>query len=639
MLDRENAKARNNEIIYAPRNTNQLYLWIILCIACVTFVFTPSAYAQSDILTPPQISTDAVVKVWVNSAEDLSQLREQYDVWDHGNHDTSDPWVLVHVSPTEYDALLASGRQIELDLAQTSHINQPRAFDPAQLTGIAGYSCYRTVEETYASLDTLNATYPNLVELVDIGDTWTKVQNAANGYDIRGLVITNEALSGTKPKFFIMAATHAREYATAEMATRFAEHILQNYGTDPDITWVVDYYELHIVPQANPDGRKIAESVDIWHRKNTNTSYCATGNEGVDLNRNMSWAWLFGTSNTCSHLYQGPSSLSEPENVAIATYAQSLYPDLRGTGSNDAAPETLDGVFMTIHSYGQYVLPAWAHTTAASSPNASGMYTLGHKMGYYNHYRVCGTGDSGCLGAAYGTHDDYVYGELGVPSYTLELGTVFHQACTTFENTIYPDNLNALLYTYKATRRPYQTPSGPEVTNVSVAATDGNGVLGSQWMTLTSSAGVTLTVTVDDTRYDSNGGGSEPTQNIAAARYTVNAPSWVTGTISTTLTAADGAFDSSVEQAQVVISTGSWLAGDYTIFVEGQDADGNWGVPTAYFITIASVPTATEFVYLPIVVDGRVHSADFLVSAELLSILFSTTLLGGMTVISTRRRH
>ena len=54
------------------------------------------------------------------------------------------------------------------------------------------------------------------------------------------------------------SAIHAREYTTAELTTRFAEHLVNNYNVDADITWLLDHFELHLVPQANPDGRKIA---------------------------------------------------------------------------------------------------------------------------------------------------------------------------------------------------------------------------------------------------------------------------------------------------------------------------------------------------------------------------------------------
>ena len=625
-----------------------VFLLLLTCI-CV-FSTAVRAYAQSDedettvdYLKPPSVGAPSVIRVYFQDAEGLEALRAEFDVRQHGNHDIRDPYVLVEVTPDEYKQLLGRDYEIQLDLAQTAFFNQPIPYDARQLSGIPGYECYRTVVETYASLDSLNATYPDLVELDDVGDSWLKVQNASSGDDIRSIVLTNELISGNKPKFLMIAAVHAREYTTAEFAMRFVEYLLSNYGVDPDVTWMLDHYELHVIPQGNPDGRKIAESADTNHRKNANTNWCATGDdEGVDLNRNNSFKWSNPGSSPsqgvqCSQTFQGTSPLSEPEDQAIADYVHATFPDLRGPADTDPAPDDLEGIFVTVHSAGEWVLPTWAWTTATTSPNATEIYTLGRKMGYYNHYEVCGTGQ--CFGADAGTHDDYVYGEVGVPSYTLELGTTFHQSCTTFENTIYPDNLQAMLYTFKATRRPYQMPSGPEVTTINVAAHDGSAVTGAKHITLTNTLAVTLTATVDDTRYDSNGWGSEPMQAIAEARYSIDAPSWVTGTISTTLTAADGTFNNTVENVEVVISTASWTPGRYTIFVEGKDADGNWGVPSAYFVTISAVPTATTYIYLPMVVDGRVHAFDLPISAEILSILISTTLLGGVTIVSTRRRN
>ena len=91
---------------------------------------------------------------------------------------------------------------------------------------------------------------------------------------------------------FLMAAIHARELTTAETATRFAERLVAGYGPDPDITWLLDYNEIHIVPQVNPDGRKRAEGGVLW-RKNTNDSNgsCSPSRIGVDLNRNSSFKW------------------------------------------------------------------------------------------------------------------------------------------------------------------------------------------------------------------------------------------------------------------------------------------------------------------------------------------------------------
>ncbi len=50
--------------------------------------------------------------------------------------------------------------------------------------------------------------------------------------------------------------------------------------------------------------------------------------------------------------------------------------------------------------------------------------------------------------------------------------------------------------------------------------------------------------------------------------------------------AADGAFDSPVETIQGQIDTSNLTPGRHTIFVESQDAAGNWGVPSALFVTV-----------------------------------------------------
>src|SRR5262249_29416164 len=163
---------------------------------------------------------------------------------------------------------------------------------------------------------------------------------------------------------------------------------------------------------------------------------------------------------------------------------------------------------------------------------------------------------------------------LGVASYTFEVGTDFFESCGNFESTIWPANLPALLYAFKAARRPYQDPAGPETIQLTTTAAAVN-----------PGTTITLTATADDTRFASGGQGDEPAQNIVAARYSVDAPSWITGTPTISMTAVDGAFDASAEGVRAAIDTTGWAPGDHLLFVESQDGDGNWGVPTALFET------------------------------------------------------
>ncbi len=86
-----------------------------------------------------------------------------------------------------------------------------------------------------------------------------EARGQADGYDMMVLRLTNSAITGDKPKLFITASLHAREYARS--ATRFAEHLVNGYGIDADATWILDHHEIHLMLQANPDGRKEAEVI------------------------------------------------------------------------------------------------------------------------------------------------------------------------------------------------------------------------------------------------------------------------------------------------------------------------------------------------------------------------------------------
>ncbi|MEO1574136.1 MAG: M14 family zinc carboxypeptidase, partial [Pseudomonadota bacterium] len=198
-------------------------------------------------------------------------------------------YVIVDASASEAEAMIDMGFRLEIDERRTTELLAPRRIDEAQRAGIPGFSCYRTVDETYATAEALVAEFPDLAEWIDVGDSWEK-ENGFGGDDMRVLKLTNQNIGGEKPKLFNTSAIHAREYTTAELNTRFAEYLLQNYGANADATWLLDYNEIHLMLQANPDGRRRAQTGLSW-RKNTNQNFCgATSNDrGVDLNRNFEY--------------------------------------------------------------------------------------------------------------------------------------------------------------------------------------------------------------------------------------------------------------------------------------------------------------------------------------------------------------
>ena len=524
----------------------------------------------------PAPPSDEVIfsRVYYKDVDDLQRMAEELDVLEEADRQAG--WVGVLLSPEQYDALLAEGYRIDV-------VRRERTGFRA----INNYPCYRTVEETQAAMAAIVTAKPALATIVDIGNSWDKLTPNTPagadrpGYDLLVLKLTNSAIAGPKPAFFLMGAIHAREYTTAETVMRFAEEMANGHGTNPDATWLLDHHELHILPHTNPDGRKLAEQ-GYYQRKSRDpvgSTSCASpptsSNQfGVDLNRNYSFKYGGASTSTskCNALYRGPSAGSEPETTAVVSYLASLYPDQRGPLDTDPAPATATGLLITLHSYAQLVLYPWGWSTTAA-PNAAGLATLGRKFGFHNGYSVCQPGV--CLYAASGVTEDWVYGTLGVPGYTFEMGTAFFESCSTFSNTVLPPNLAALRYAFKAARRPYMTPAGPESLSVAVSAS-----------TVTAGTIVTLTASANDTRYNSNGYGTESTQNIAAARYSVDTVSWAAGATLVPMSASDGAFNAKTEGVTASINTTGWSAGRHRILVESQDVAGNWGVPSAVFLDI-----------------------------------------------------
>jgi carboxypeptidase T len=550
-----------------------------------------SACSETDEATTPlallthsleaeQHPQELVSHVYYRDRADLNALVSEYDSLE--KVDRKQGFVALLLTPENAVALQERGYRVEIDEAATQAVNAPRPALDERTLGIPAFSCYRTVEETYATLAQLAAAHPDIASWVDIGNSWDKVTRLGPpGYDLFALVLTNKSRPGPKPRFFLMAAIHAREYTTAETAARFAEQLVNGYNVDPDITWMLDHSEVHIVTQSNPDGRSIAER-GYLQRKNRNT---ASGNEpcsnpptsgnqyGVDLNRNSTFGWggPGSSSGTCTQTYRGGAPASEPETMALESYIRSLFPDRRGPNRGDAAPDDTAGVMITLHSYSELVLFPWGDSTTPV-PNLAGLRALGKRMSFFNGYEACQVAT--CLYEASGGTDDYAYGALGVASYTIEMGNEFFESCSAFELDVLPRNLPALMYAFKVARRPYQLAHGPDSRLLFLTPP-----------TVVQGMSASLRAVADDTRFG-NIGGAEASQPITASRYSVDQPSWVPGTPTFSLAAADGTFSSTTESVLASVSTSGLAPGRHTIFVESRDASGAWGPPTSLFFTV-----------------------------------------------------
>ena len=550
------------------------------------FTGGPRAWSFKLGLQPPGQTQTLVARLYFHNREELTALVEEFDALELP---TTDGYLTILTDEAQLAEIRARGYRVEVDPVQTENLNNvPNPF----------FGGYRTVEEVYTYIQNLQTTYPNLVQVVDYGDSWCKQQGGCTrnaggtwqGYDLLAVKITNTAIPGPKPRFFYLAAIHPREIAVTEVALRFIDWLVLGYNTTPDARYLVDWHETWVVPIHNPDGHHVVSAnpnSPYYQRKNlnnTNGGNCADpptayNQYGTDLNRNHSFKWGYPGSSAlpCDQTYRGASSASEPETQAFQTLVASLYPDQRGPGDNDPAPITTTGNLITMHSNAALNLYPWGWTTAPP-PNSTHLSAIANKYRRYNNYPACQPPN--CLYGVSGTTDDWSYGELGIGSVTIELGgSSFFVPLSYVDSTLWPANRGALIYGDKIARTPYMTVFGPDALNVATTP-----------MTVTQGTPVQVTATINDTQ---NGN-----QAIAAAELYVDAPDWAGGTAQAMLP-SDGQFNSSIEGVEATLDTAALALGRHVILVRGRDVGDNWGPYSAAFLDVVSgtiTPTPTPSV-------------------------------------------
>ncbi len=526
----------------------------IISLLCIAPVAMPTAKvsgagqrADQPIIARVRVKGDKELARFVTLGLDLLEMRKGDDLF-------------ILTTTAEAERLSAEGWTVTVDDTQTALLREQETD-----TFRDGY---RTVTEIRALFNDAESSYPDLAQVFVYGSSWEKIASGGTGgNDLFGIRLTNRLKPGPKPTFFLMAAIHARELATTELAARFVTYLLNGYGADGDATWLLDEHEIIVVPISNPDGRRWAEQ-SFFQRKNTNTTYggncvnppSSTNQFGVDLNRNAGFKW--GTVNPpteprCGQTYPGPSEASEPEMSALQDLVRSIFPDQRGPLDTDPAPLTTTGFFLTLHSYSNLVLWPWGWTTS-TAPNWGDFTLIGQKFASYNGYTPQQSTE---LYPTSGTTDDWAYGELGVAAMTFEVGPESGSCAGFFPpfscldsgagGSFWPRNLPAFLYAARIARTPYLLGRGPSPEALTATQTSPN-----QY---------NLQITLND-QFNGN-------QPIVAAEYYIDTPPWRGGT-GIPMAALDGNFNGSIETA--IASTGT-ISGRHLFYVRGRDSSGNWG--------------------------------------------------------------
>ena len=176
-----------------------------------------------------------------------------------------------------------------------------------------------TMTEIYSELDQMASLYPNLITTKYVIGNNQTIENR-NVYAVK--ISDNPSTNEDEPEILYTSLTHAREPGAMMGLIWYMWYLLENYGTNQEITYLVDNLEMYFVPVVNPDGYEYNRTTDpngggMW-RKNKRGSY------GVDLNRNFGYMWGYdnigSSGNQNDETYRGTAGFSEPETQILRDF-------------------------------------------------------------------------------------------------------------------------------------------------------------------------------------------------------------------------------------------------------------------------------------------------------------------------------
>lgn len=307
------------------------------------------------------------IKVLVKTLEDLELIHRSG--WSYDQPSSLPRIARLYLIPDELERLKQTGLEYSISIPDMEKYYQD-LYKGAVPPG------YYTYEQLIAIEDSLATVFPAICKKIVIG---TSVQNR----QLAVLKISdNVEEDEDEPELFFEAGIHGDEVGGPENLIRFARDLCKGYGSNIQITNLVDTREFFILVMTNPDGRV------QMSRYNANL---------VDINRDGGYMW--------DNKGNSPAAFSQVETKAIRNFAS----------------ENHFVVFTDYHSGTEFISYPWSyrpqeapdqhhlHQLAQVYATNSGYTNIPYASGYNGMYPINGS------------TKDFNYGMWGSIAWSIEI--------------------------------------------------------------------------------------------------------------------------------------------------------------------------------------------------------------------------
>ncbi|MCF8364461.1 MAG: PKD domain-containing protein [Bacteroidales bacterium] len=181
--------------------------------------------------------------------------------------------VKAYANKKEFQAFLQVVNEFQLLPKPGELLKNPEMLHDINSKEINEWDFYPTYDAYLDMMYQFATDHPDICEVFSIGQT-------VEGRELMFAKISdNVGTRESEPQFLYTGTMHGDETAGFVLFLRLIDYLLTNYGTNPEITDIVNNMEIWINPAANPDGTYAGGNNTV----NGATRYNANN---VDLNRN-----------------------------------------------------------------------------------------------------------------------------------------------------------------------------------------------------------------------------------------------------------------------------------------------------------------------------------------------------------------